>query len=64
MRSDPEPVPAEEKIDSKQLFASDDRSVDLAIDGSFPASDPPPWTLGTSRDANRLPEHSTRAIQR
>jgi hypothetical protein len=38
--------------------ASEDRSVDIALDGSFPASDAPPWTLGTSRDARRVPEHA------
>jgi hypothetical protein len=25
-----------------------DREVDLAVAGSFPASDPPPWTLGAT----------------
>lgn len=25
-----------------------DREIDLAVAGSFPASDPPPWTLGAT----------------
>jgi hypothetical protein len=25
-----------------------DREIDLALTGSFPASDPPPWTLGAA----------------
>jgi hypothetical protein len=35
-----------------------EQSIDDALDGSFPASDSPPWTLGSTRDALRLPEHS------
>ena len=31
-----------------------DREVDLAAAGSFPASDPPPWTLGTTASAPPL----------
>lgn len=27
-----------------------DREVDLAVAGSFPASDPPPWTLGAPHE--------------
>jgi hypothetical protein len=38
-----------------------DREIDLAVAGSFPASDPPPWTLGATPPA--LPEpHSPAAI--
>lgn len=25
-----------------------DREIDVTIEGSFPASDPPPWTLGAT----------------
>ena len=32
-----------------------DREVDLAVAGSFPASDPPPWTLGATASAPPLP---------
>jgi hypothetical protein len=32
-----------------------DREVDLAVAGSFPASDPPPWTLGATTSTSPLP---------
>jgi hypothetical protein len=40
-----------------------DREVDLAVAGSFPASDPPPWTLGATPSATPVPGwHSPAAI--
>lgn len=33
-------------------------SVDVASDGSFPASDPPPWTLGVEQAGDRLERDS------
>jgi hypothetical protein len=40
-----------------------DREVDLAVAGSFPASDPPPWTLGATPSAPPMPRsHSPAAI--
>ena len=40
-----------------------DREVDLAVAGSFPASDPPPWTLGVTPPAPPMPgPHSPAAI--
>jgi len=32
-----------------------DREIDLAVAGSFPASDPPPWTLGATLSAPLAP---------
>lgn len=32
-----------------------DREIDLAVAGSFPASDPPPWTLGATPPAPPMP---------
>ena len=40
-----------------------DREIDLAAAGSFPASDPPPWTLGATPSAPPMPRtHSPAAI--
>lgn len=40
-----------------------DREIDLAVAGSFPASDPPPWTLGATPPAPPMPRsHSPAAI--
>jgi hypothetical protein len=40
-----------------------DREIDLAVAGSFPASDPPPWTLGATPSAAPMPRpHSPAAI--
>jgi hypothetical protein len=40
-----------------------DRDIDLAMAGSFPASDPPPWTLGAAPSAPPMPRtHSPAAV--
>lgn len=40
-----------------------EREIDLAVAGSFPASDPPPWTLGATSWAPPMPgPHSPAAI--
>jgi hypothetical protein len=40
-----------------------DREIDLATAGSFPASDPPPWTLGATPAVPPMPRlHSPAAI--
>ena len=33
---------------SAMSYANSEREIDLALAGSFPASDPPPWTLGVT----------------
>jgi len=46
----PEPTPPEGLEGRGAADAADtDARVDSALEGSFPASDPPPWTLGPPR---------------
>jgi hypothetical protein len=54
-----------EKVMTTQSMTREemDREIDLAVAGSFPASDPPPWTLGATPSAPPMPRpHSPAAI--
>ena len=54
-----------EQVMTTQSMTHDemDREVDLAVAGSFPASDPPPWTLGATPSVPFVPRpHSPAAI--
>jgi hypothetical protein len=44
LRAEPDPPIAEDA----SAAAKRDEVIDAALADSFPASDPPPWTLGTS----------------
>lgn len=54
-----------ENVMNAQAMTHDEmeREIDLAVAGSFPASDPPPWTLGATPPAPPVPvRHSPAAI--
>lgn len=54
-----------ENVMSSQAMTHEDmeREIDLAVAGSFPASDPPPWTLGATAPAPPVPgPHSPAAL--
>ena len=40
---------AEEASEARQRRLAAERALDAVLADSFPASDPPPWTLGVSR---------------
>jgi hypothetical protein len=47
--------------DSASVLSHLEQLIDDALDGSFPASDAPPWTLGPTRGTPRMYESPVRA---